>query len=235
MADRSGRGGRDELAREELERQRHERAMDWRARYGNQHGYGGSSGYGGYSGSFGMGGYGGYGGSGGFGGESGVAGYGARGRGSYGGTADRFGDMSERDRNPGQQGFGRAVAVARADWDELERARGPHYGRGPKGYRRSDERILEELADRLSAADEIDATDVEVKVEDGVVMLSGTVETRGDKRMLELLVEDVLGVTELRTDVRARRDPRFTHLAGRGPNAPAQRSAWAHDQDRRSR
>jgi hypothetical protein len=205
MADRDGRGGRGELGRErraQREQLEHQRAMDWRARYGNQHGFGASSGYGGYSGSFGMGGYGGYG------------GYGV----------------------PG--GFGgdhRAVTVARADWDELDHARGPHYGKGPKGYRRSDERILEDLADRISAEDEIDASDVEVSVEGGVVTLSGTVERRGDRRILELLVEDVLGVVEVRNEMHARRDPRFTHLAGRGPNAPSQRSERAHDQDRRTR
>ena len=38
---------------------------------------------------------------------------------------------------------------------------GGHAGRGPKGYRRSDERIREDISDRLMASDWIDASDIE--------------------------------------------------------------------------
>src|SRR5256885_12501149 len=45
-------------------------------------------------------------------------------------------------------------------------------GRGPKGYRRSDERIREEVMERLTFSPDIDASDVEVEVQDGVVSRS---------------------------------------------------------------
>lgn len=83
--------------------------------------------------------------------------------------------------------------------------RGPHYGKGPKGYKRSDERILEEVCERIARQGEIDASDVEVRVESGVIVLSGTVEARHDKRGLEHLVESCYGVDDVRNEIRVRR------------------------------
>ena len=40
--------------------------------------------------------------------------------------------------------------------------RAAYAGRGPKGYRRSDERIREEISDRLTEHDELDASEIEV-------------------------------------------------------------------------
>ena len=60
--------------------------------------------------------------------------------------------------------------------------RGPHYGKGPKGYKRSDERIREEVCEAMSREGYIDASDVEVTVEGGVVRLAGLVDSRRDKR-----------------------------------------------------
>jgi osmotically-inducible protein OsmY len=75
-------------------------------------------------------------------------------------------------------------------------------GRGPKGYRRSDERIAEDVCDRLSDAPDIDASTIEVLVTDGDVTLSGTVTNRSAKRRSEDLVEDVSGVREVRNHLR---------------------------------
>src|SRR5215471_1893895 len=61
--------------------------------------------------------------------------------------------------------------------------RGPYVGYGPKGYRRSDERILEEVSDRLMSHPDVDASDVEVHVVNGIVHLMGTVEDRHQKRI----------------------------------------------------
>jgi hypothetical protein len=41
---------------------------------------------------------------------------------------------------------------------------GPFRGRGPKGYRRSDERIREDVCECLSADDRVDASDIDVTV-----------------------------------------------------------------------
>lgn len=91
-----------------------------------------------------------------------------------------------------------------------ERDRGPHWGKGPKGYRRSDARILEEVCEAIADQGHIDATDVEVKVEEGVVVLTGTVALRHQKRALEHLVESCRGVDDVRNELRLRRDGRPT-------------------------
>lgn len=68
----------------------------------------------------------------------------------------------------GNQGYGRQY--------------GGHAGRGPKDYQRADARILEDVCERLSRDDEVDASELAVRVEAGEVTLEGSVETRRQKR-----------------------------------------------------
>jgi len=75
-------------------------------------------------------------------------------------------------------------------------------GRGPRGYRRSDERIQEDVSDRFMGDNELDASEIEVAVKEGEVTLSGTVETRADKRRAEDLAEAVPGVTYVQNNLR---------------------------------
>jgi len=94
--------------------------------------------------------------------------------------------------------------------------RGPFYGRGPKGYKRPDERIREEVAEVISRQGFIDATDVEVVVETGVVRLVGSVPYRRDKRGIEHLIERVHGVEEVRNELRVNhRDPNMDRFSSR--------------------
>lgn len=79
-----------------------------------------------------------------------------------------------------------------------------HSGRGPKGYRRSDERIEEEVNERLKSDYELDASDIEVAVKDGVVTLSGTVSDRRSKRMAEDCCEDISGVDDVTNQIRVK-------------------------------
>ena len=74
-------------------------------------------------------------------------------------------------------------------------------GKGPKSYRRSDERIREDVNDQLSEG-YLDASEVEVTVVDGVVTLSGTVNSRSDKRRAEDIAEDVRGVKNVENRLR---------------------------------
>ena len=78
-------------------------------------------------------------------------------------------------------------------------------GRGPKGYKRSDERIREDLCDRLSMPGDLDASDVEVSVTGGEVTLAGTVPDRATKHEIELLADSVSGVTEVHNQLRVKR------------------------------
>jgi hypothetical protein len=92
------------------------------------------------------------------------------------------------------------------DWGEHARerswARGEHRGKGPKGYKRLDERIREEINDILSDDHELDASEIVVSVQDGEVSLSGVVSDRASKRRAEDLVEEVSGVTNVENRIR---------------------------------
>ena len=77
-------------------------------------------------------------------------------------------------------------------------------GRGPKGYRRSDERIKEDVNDRLSDDYYLDASDVEVAVTNSEVTLTGTVNNREDKRRAEDIAESVSGVTNVENRLRVK-------------------------------
>jgi hypothetical protein len=90
-------------------------------------------------------------------------------------------------------------------------ARGGYAGRGPKGYARSDERIREDVCDRLSWNDEVDATDVTVTVANGEVTLEGNVETRHMKRLAEDIAEQVPGVLDVHNRMRVTK-PILTEL-----------------------
>ena len=80
-----------------------------------------------------------------------------------------------------------------------------YYGRGPKDYRRSDERIREEVADRMTDDWSLDASDITVTVEDGEVTLSGTVSSRDQKRRAEDVAERVSGVRDVSNQLRVAR------------------------------
>jgi osmotically-inducible protein OsmY len=89
---------------------------------------------------------------------------------------------------------------------EQETNRGQFTGRGPKGYKRSDERINEDVCDILCQNGELDASDIECKVKDGEVTLTGTVSDRNAKRMAEDIIENVSGVTEVNNQIRVKRE-----------------------------
>jgi hypothetical protein len=56
--------------------------------------------------------------------------------------------------------------------------------RGPKGYKRSDERLKEDISERLMNMD-VDASEVSVEVQSGKVTLEGTVSERWMKHTIE--------------------------------------------------
>jgi hypothetical protein len=79
---------------------------------------------------------------------------------------------------------------------------GSYEGRGPRSYRRSDERVLEEACERLTRNPDVDASDITVRVENGIVTLSGTVHDRYQKRAAEDAVCDLWGVSDVSNDLR---------------------------------
>lgn len=70
-------------------------------------------------------------------------------------------------------------------------------GRGPRGYRRSDARILDEICELLTHDEHIDASEVEVSVAEGEVLLTGTVEHHELKHLAEDIAFRVAGVLDV--------------------------------------
>jgi osmotically-inducible protein OsmY len=124
----------------------------------------------------------------------------------YGGRQDQ--DYGQR----GERGFWERAGDEVSSWfgdDDAERRRrmdeqrgGIHRGRGPKGYTRSDDRIREDVNDRLSDDPFIDASEVEVSVSSCEVTLSGTVDSREAKRRAEDIAEQVSGVRHVQNNLR---------------------------------
>jgi osmotically-inducible protein OsmY len=86
---------------------------------------------------------------------------------------------------------------------EMDSSReGKYRGFGPKNYTRSDERIKEDINDRLTDYHHLDASHIDVAVENGDVVLTGTVENRHAKRAAEDITEDVSGVKNVENRLR---------------------------------
>jgi len=103
------------------------------------------------------------------------------------------------DRQSRGEGFG---SMGGQSWQASERDRGPHSGRGPRGWQRSDERIHDEVCEALWRNGNVDATHVDVTVENGEVNLDGFVRTRYEKRLAEDEAERIDGVRDVHNRLR---------------------------------
>ncbi|WP_418225414.1 BON domain-containing protein [Burkholderia pseudomallei] len=73
---------------------------------------------------------------------------------------------------------------------------------GPKGYTRSDERIREDICERLAYAFDLDVSDVSVEVNGGRVELQGTVPERWMKHEIEDIADNCMCVRDVDNRVR---------------------------------
>jgi osmotically-inducible protein OsmY len=95
--------------------------------------------------------------------------------------------------------------TARQDFEaerHVHRGTGPHRGKGPVGYQRTDERIREMVCESLADDDQLDASHIEVAVSQGEVTLSGTVDDRRAKRDAEDCACSVSGVRDVQNLLR---------------------------------
>ena len=81
---------------------------------------------------------------------------------------------------------------------------GVHKGKGPKSYKRTDDRILEDINDRMCDNPYLDASEIEVTVKDGDVILTGRVEDREAKRLAADIGEEVKGVQNVENRLHVR-------------------------------
>ncbi len=79
---------------------------------------------------------------------------------------------------------------------------GDYSGKGPKNYKRSDQRIYEDICELLNQATEVDARDIEVLVHRGEVTLKGTVPNHRMKLLAEKCIEDCPGIQETINQIR---------------------------------
>ena len=127
-------------------------------------------------------------------GRSSFGGYGTGGSGSGRTESGSFGDT-------GAYGGGAGNSWGRQSFS----------GRGPKDYKRSDDRIREEISDRLTDDHHVDATEISVQVQGGEVTLTGTVPSRDQKRRAEDLAESISGVREVTNNLRVHRHDQSEH------------------------
>lgn len=128
--------------------------------------------------------------------------------------------FSSGELDPGERSWADlGVSSVRAGESGVTDARGPSYrglayrGLGPKGYRRSDEKLREIVCERLTDDPAIDASDIDVEVKDGEIKLTGAVSDRRAKWYVEDIVEACSGTAEIDNRLRTkaggdRLDPR---------------------------
>ncbi|HSX62694.1 MAG TPA: BON domain-containing protein [Tahibacter sp.] len=142
----------------------------------------------------------------------GQTGYGQRDDSLYGG-GNRFAQggayAGDRYAQGANYGTGRESSYGRG-YDELQNQR----GRGPKNYMRSDERIKEDLSERLSDDPMIDAGDINVDVKNGVVTLSGSVDARHLKHRVEDIADNCGGVKDVENKLTIRKAGTGQNLSG---------------------
>lgn len=127
-----------------------------------------------------------------------------------------LGQTEERQKNPTEdreskvkrwapdRGEGKAAAysVDRSDeapWTATEMwvPEGPYSGHGPRNYQRADEAILDDVCTRLTQHGQVDASEIEVEVNQREVTLKGTVHSRPAKRRAEDVADSVPGVKDV--------------------------------------
>jgi osmotically-inducible protein OsmY len=127
--------------------------------------------------------------------------------GSGGASSSGNGRRGERDHGNRERGWWDRATDEVSSWfgDEgAERRRriDEHRGKGPKNYSRSDDRIRDDVSDRLTDDPLVDASEIEVSVSNQEVTLSGTVHTRQQRRLAEDCAESVSGVKHVQNNLR---------------------------------
>jgi osmotically-inducible protein OsmY len=138
--------------------------------------------------------------------DYGYGGYGHMGQGnlySPGGLGSRSGDAMDYRRFASPQSVSHPFdgdSMPHHDSHEPGMS-GRYRGVGPKNYARSDERVHEEVCELLADAD-VDASEIDVKVQDGEVTLEGTVHDRWSKREAENIACRARGVKDCHNRLR---------------------------------
>jgi osmotically-inducible protein OsmY len=70
-------------------------------------------------------------------------------------------------------------------------------GVGPKGSQRNDDRIREDVIEFLTQHDDVDASEINVEIQRGIVTLTGIVEDKQQKLLAEFIASNIHGVNDV--------------------------------------
>lgn len=123
----------------------------------------------------------------------------------YGGSSFESGQGQQRGDHGGMQSSQRSGSPW--PWNAggqpgYQGAQSSGQGRAPKGYTRSDDRIKEEICERLMRHPYADASDVNIEVKGGIVTLEGSVKARHIKHEIENVAESCMGVKDIENHIR---------------------------------
>lgn len=93
-------------------------------------------------------------------------------------------------------------------------------GVGPKGSQRNDDRIREDVIEFLTQHDDVDASEINVEIQRGVVTLTGIVEDKQQKLLAEFIASNITGVNDV--------DNRLRVQQGQNNNVRQERSSQPH-------
>lgn len=142
-----------------------------------------------------------------------------------------YGQGSSRQGGYGQGGYGQggydvgSLGQDRYGGGDRNASGRTFTGRGPKGYKRADDRIQEDINEQLTRHAEIDATDIEVSVQDGEVTLRGQVDQRYMKRVAEDIADDVSGVKNVHNEIRVRQQQTMGGTTQQSPSGKKENAA----------
>lgn len=100
-----------------------------------------------------------------------------------------------------------------------------HAGKGPRGWTLSDTRLIEEISDRLAEDRLLDAREISVAADAGVVTLSGEVPGASDVAHAEMLAREAPGVRAVVNRLSFRPGPRAVDRL-RPPDEPNLSGRW---------
>lgn len=92
------------------------------------------------------------------------------------------------------------VAYGNADYDREKKTKG-HFGKGPKGWKMTDEMIREDVCETLYRSHVVDASNIEVEVVEGLVILRGSVDTENTKNEAAYCLENLTGVKGIQNNL----------------------------------
>lgn len=127
-----------------------------------------------------------------------------------------YGDYNSFDTDRFASGYGSSFGPDRSSsdrfgsdrYDRSDRFasdRSGFYGKGPKGWTRSPERLKDEVCEALWRNPRVDASEIDVSIEGNTIRLTGTVESREAKREAENCIENLVGVEDIRNELRVQR------------------------------